>query len=210
MNDNQSVQPQVRLDFYESAVLMTTFDGDQVTTYPVSVHDVAQACAGVSLFSGLLPSQTLFWGRQGDKTILGIFVPARRWQVYLADGPNYHLPMPACIFIGVGNAYYVYAVKERIVQWTTSLWHLPCPNVFGKGRICPGNTPFPDCSAGTIQQALELFLEGSRFNGDLAMGKCRAYPDDVRRLWPELAGRPRFPLRQLLPMKATFRDLFAG
>ncbi|MCI0578780.1 MAG: prokaryotic E2 ligase family D protein [Chloroflexi bacterium] len=203
----EPVYPKVRLDFYEAAILLTRFEDGRVTTYPVSIHDVAQACAGVEMFTGLLPANTLFWKRQGDTTTLAIAVPAQRWQVQWADGAGYHLPLPPFIFAGSGTFYYAYAVKQRPRHRFTRLWHMPCPNVHPNGRICPGDTPFPACSAETIEPALRLFLEGSRFNGDLVLGKCQAYPNDVRRLWQELDGRNRFPLPQLVPLNATLQNL---
>lgn len=168
--------PKIRLDFYESAIFLTRFDDGGVTTYPVSVHDVAHACASIPLTTGLLPPNTLFWERQGDALTLALFVPARRWHMQLADGRNYHLPMPPFIFAGRGTTYYAYAVKAkaRPRQPPIPLWRMPCPNVHGNGQICPGNTPFPECSAATIEAALQLVMEGSQFNADLAAHKCRA------------------------------------
>jgi hypothetical protein len=203
MNEIVIEQPKIRLDFYESAIFLTRFDDGGLTTYPVSVHDVAHACAGIPLTTGLLPPNTLFWERQGDAVTLALFVPARRWHMQLADSRTYHLPMPPFIFTGRGRTYYAYAVKARPHQPPIPLWRMPCPNIHGNGQICPGNTTFPECSAATIEAALQLVMEGSQFNADLVAQKCRTYPDDVRRLWHELDGRPRFPLRQLLPMTPT-------
>jgi hypothetical protein len=74
--------PRLRLDFYETAVFLTRWQEDgRSATYPVSIHDVVSACTNVTLGSGLLPPETLFWGRQGSETRLGIYVPARRWRV---------------------------------------------------------------------------------------------------------------------------------
>jgi hypothetical protein len=203
MNELPVERPKIRLDFYESAILLTRFDQGQVSTYPVSMHDVAHACAGIPLASGLLPPNTLFWERQGNSTTLALLVPARRWRMQLADDSSYHLPMPPFVFAGTGTTYYAYAVKQRPRQLPISLWRMPCPNVHGNGQICPGDAPFPDCSAATIEAALQLFMEGSRFNGHLANNKCRSYADDVRRLWRVLDGRRHFPLRQLLPLNQT-------
>ena len=42
----QQQQPQLRLDFYSTAVLMSRWEEDgRVHTYPVSVHDVVSAGA---------------------------------------------------------------------------------------------------------------------------------------------------------------------
>ena len=186
--------PRLRLDFYNTAVLMTRWQDDgRLTTYPVSIHDVVSDCTTVELSSGLLPANTLFWKQRANQAMLGVYVPARRWQVQTEDH-TYHLPMPPFVFVGSGSSYRVFAVKKRPSRERDRLYHVPCPNVHGTGSICQGNTPFPVASPDTMQQALALFMEGSLFNGDLSQGKCQSLPDDVRQLWAELDGRQRFPL----------------
>ena len=60
--------PRLRLDFYNTAVLMSRWEDDgRVSTYPVSVHDVVSACTNVQLSSGLLPPNTLFWKQQAKR-----------------------------------------------------------------------------------------------------------------------------------------------
>ena len=196
---HQPPLPRLRLDFYDTAVLLSCWEEDgRLLTYPVSVHDVVSACTSVALSSGMLPSNTLFWGQQASTTTLGIYVPARRWRMQSAER-HYHLPMPPFVFVGSGTAYKIFAVKKRASGEDVRLYHAPCPNVHTTGGICQGNAPFPDCSPQTIQAALQLFMEGSLFNADLSRGKCRSYPDDVRQLWAELDDRKRFPVSELVP-----------
>ena len=211
MNEPQIDAPQpprLRLDFYNTAVLMTRWqDNGRLTTYPVSVHDVVSACTNVELSSGLLPANTLFWKQRANQAMLGVYVPARRWHVQ-TDDRTYHLPMPPFVFVGSGSSYRVFAVKKRPLTEAEPLYHAPCPNVHTSGGICQGNTLFPVCSPQTIQQALQLFLEGSLFNADLSQGKCQSHPDDVRSLWAELDGRKRFPFSELLPINMRLQSLF--
>jgi PRTRC genetic system protein B len=213
--------PRLRLDFYSSAVLMSRWDEEgRSSTYPVSVHDVVSACTRVEVSSGLLPANTLFWKQRANQAVLGIYVPARRWQVQCetadsSENQRYHLPMPPFVFLGSGTAYQIFALKKRpkvdVGQGRrnsqTRLYHAPCPNVHNNGGICQGNTSFPVCSPRTVYQALQLFMEGSLFNADLASGKCQSYPDDVRELWAELDGRKRFPLSELAPARMNFWSL---
>jgi hypothetical protein len=214
----QQQWPRLRLDFYSSAVLMSRWEEDgRITTFPVSVHDVVIACTKVEVSSGLLPANTLFWKQRANQAVLGIYVPARRWQVQCetansSDNQSYYLPMPPFVFAGSGTAYQVFAVKKRPKVGANhsqglQLYHAPCPNVHGNGSICQGNTPFPICLPQTIHQALRLFMEGSLFNADLASGKCQSYLDDVRQLWAELDGRKRFPLSELTPTQMPLRSL---
>lgn len=203
----QPPYPRLRLDFYQTAVLMSQWTDDgRVIAYPVSVHDVVSACTHIELSSGLLPPETLFWKRQGNQDKLAVYVPAQRWQVQ-TEKRTYHLPLPSFVFVGCGLAYQIFAVKKRPDRGSDALYHAPCPNVFGHGAICQGNTPFPACTPQTIHTALDLFLEGSLFNTDLSQGKCHSYPDDVRQLWEVLHGRRRFPLSELVPAQMTLGKL---
>jgi hypothetical protein len=99
---------------------------------PVSVHDVVSACTNIGLSSGLLPPNTLFWKQQGERPVIGIYVPARRWRVQVesAGGDEvrtYHIPMPSLVFVGHGNAYQIYAVKRRPRDGHERLYHTPSP-----------------------------------------------------------------------------------
>lgn len=109
----QPQMPRLRLDFYNTAVLMTRWqDNGRLTTYPVSVHDVVSACTNVELSSGLLPANTLFWKQRANQAMLGVYVPARRWHVQ-TDDRAYHLPMPPFVFVGSGSSYKIFAVEKR-------------------------------------------------------------------------------------------------
>lgn len=208
--------PQLRLDFYDTAVLLSRWQADgRVTTYPVSVQDVVTACTSIEMSSGLLPANTLFWKQKANQFMIGIYIPARRWSVQ-TDERDYHIPLPPLVFVGNGRSYQVYAVKKRPALSATQphfanpirLYHAPCPNVHHHGDICQGRTPFPICTPQTIHQACHLFLEGSLFNADLSQGKSQSYSDDVRQLWADINGRKRFPLSDLAPTSLRLENLF--
>ena len=185
--------PTLRLDFFDTAVIMSQWKRDgQRLAYPVSIDDVVSACSHITLGSGLLPANTLFWQQQANQITLGIYVPARRWRVQTEEC-HYHVPMPPFVFVGSGASYRIFAVKRRPSNEHDHLYHAPCPNVHTTGGICQGNAPFPANAPQTVQAALALFMEGSLFNADLSRGKCVSHPEDVRGLWAELNGRKRFP-----------------
>jgi PRTRC genetic system protein B len=204
-----SLLPLVRLDFYDSAVILSRYHEGAppaVTAYPVSMTDVAAACAQLAVSTGLLPPETLFWRSQGNVVSLAVFVPARPWLVQAGE-ERLLVPLPAFIFSGRERQYSVYAVKERPVDGRALLYHFPAPNVHSDGRICAGSAPFPDCRPESIYDALRLFLEGSRFNNDLSTNKCRAFPNNVGELWRKLDGKRKFPLKELVPMQQQLREL---
>jgi hypothetical protein len=202
--------PLVRLDFYDSAVILSRYQQGNppaVTTYPVSMTDIAAACAQLSVATGLLPPETLFWRSQGNVVSLAVFVPARPWLAQIGK-ERLLVPLPPFIFSGRERQYSVYAVKERPIDSRAPLYHFPAPNVNGNGLICAGSAPFPECRPESIYDALRLFLEGSRFNNDLSANKCRAFPKNVGELWRELDGKRKFPLKELVPMQRQLRELF--
>lgn len=194
--------PRARLDLYEEAVILTRYEGvDRRTSYPVAVDDLVAAFSRVPISSGLLPVNCLFWGRETGQTRIAIYVPGRRWQLQTAER-IFHVPLPPLVFIGAGDRYSIFAVKRRPRQMPFRLYHCPTPNVHPTGVVCQGSAPFPGCASDTIERALNLFLEGSQFNGDLAANKCRSFPDDVRELWMQVEGAKRFPTGELLLARA--------
>ncbi len=200
-------RPRLRLDFFDTAVILSRWEENgQSTTYPVAVQDVVSACTEIQLGSGFLPPNTLFWKQQANKTTLGIYVPGKRWQVRIGK-KRLHIPMPPLVFVGNGRAYSLFAVKKRPSDGHTPLYHVPCPNVFGNGGICQGDTPFPACSAKNMAKALKMFWEDSLFNGHLSHGKSKTHAKDVRKLWQNLDGRKRFPLTELIPAQRTLQSL---
>ena len=205
MNE-QTQQPLVRLDLYEQAVILTRFQEKGTASYPVSVHDLAAALADVPVSSGFLPTNTLFWQWHAGECQIGIYVPGRRWTVLFGER-QLTIPMPPLIFTGRGTRYTVYAIKRRPRDARCRLYHAPCPNVHLHGAICQGNTPFPACTPETIIPSVNLFLEGSGFNGDLAQGKCQSHPNNVLTLWEELEGKDQFPLSELVSCRRVLRDL---
>ena len=210
--------PILRLDFYDTAVIMTQWKNNgQLLAYPVSIDDVVSACSSMTLSSGLLPANTLFWQQQADQMALGIYVPARRWPMQ-TEHRSYLVPMPPLVFVGNGTSYSIFAVKKRPSSLSRAqakgehnrLYHAPCPNVHTHGSICQGNTPFPRCSPQNILTALSLFMEESLFNADLSRSKCVSRPEDVRELWAELDGRKRFPLSELVPSHTSLEALISN
>ena len=194
--------PRARLDLYDEAVILSRYEGaDRRTSYPVAVDDLAAAFSRVPVSSGLLPANCLFWGRENGQTRIAIYVPGRRWRLRTAER-IFDVPLPPLIFAGAGEQYRVFAVKRRPHAAPIELYHCPTPNVHPNGVICQGSVPFPVCASDTVEQALSLFLEGSLFNGDLVANRCRSFPDDVRKLWGQLEGAKRFPVRELVPARA--------
>lgn len=210
-SDMSNSRPRVQLSLYDSAIVLTRYEGLRTTSYPVALHDVAQTFGGVGLRSGLLPHGTVFYNYESGQAALGLYLPAQVHQVLLQD-ETLDLPWPPLLFIGQGRRYHVFAVKEldSVSSPTTPLFHAPCPNVYPDGSICQGNAPFPTCSPATIRDAFHCFMDESHFNRDLAQNKCRRSPENVLRLWHELAGEANFPLTELVRSTRHLQEWIAS
>jgi hypothetical protein len=106
----------------------------------------------------------------------------------------------------------VFALRDEFAP-QAPLYHAPMPNVYPFGDICFGsNTPPVLNDPFAIVAAWKLFIE-SPFNADLASGKSRSYPDDVRLLLLGLDGRRTFPPAELVSLgyqARTVEDALKG
>ncbi len=202
--------PNLQLCFYDHLITLTRYQGQKISTYPISGHDIATALSKLPLASGsgLLPPNTLAWSRSRGQEQLVIYMPARRYQVTVQRAGKthtYHIPFPAAIFSGHRHSYSIWAVKKRPSTLDAPLYHFPSPNVYSSGSICSGNVPFPTCSCQTIQTAFNQFIS-SQFNGHLSGGKAKSHTH-ILDLWQLLNGRSRFPLAQLLPANQALSSM---
>ena len=200
------------LEFYRESVLRRAIDEQGRTT--LAMVDIAEVVrglsAGVSLASGILPGDeagpnTLFWARSSGSTRLGIWVGPRLWRLTLrSEEPGgkdrrLKLPFPGLVFACRPDATgaYVFAAAKRPRSADDVLHHCPAPNVFASGKICPGDHSF---ARDPLKLPSEFFLSHFRVTGDTRGGKSQKYPDNISRLWDELAGQDTFPCGDLVPM----------
>ena len=132
-----------------------------------------------------------------------------------------HLALPGLVFGGVGNTYYVWAVKggdfyegasgqgSGQINPNARLYHAPLPNLYGDGHICFGNNAAPILKGGKeLEAAWQLFLD-SPFNGDLVAGKSKQHPRDVRAKLFDLVSRQqgrrpiKYPAPDLVPLDSS-------
>ena len=191
-----------RLDFYQDAVILYLVDKGVITTRTVSARDVALALLReVPLRSGLLPEGTLWWGQGKEGVEVALWQSPRVWPVALVTEPlkpprRLRLPMPGLIFVcSPGRPPKVYAAKKRPTTPGTTIYHAPLFNLFGDGRTCPGTHKFPE----KIEEIPESFFT-SFFSPEADVrGRLKKYPDDLLKLWEELHGKQRYPLKDLVP-----------
>lgn len=200
------------LEFYRESVMRRVIDDNgHVSLAMVDIAEVVRALsAGVSLASGVLPGEetgtnTLFWSRSNGATRLGIWASPRVWRITLRSAEpggkdrRFRLPFPGLLFVCRPDASgaYVFAASKRPKSAEELLYCCPAPNVFANGRICPGDHAF---ARDPLKLPTEFFLSKFRVTADTRAGKSRKYPEDVSRLWDDLAGLETFPTEDLVPM----------
>jgi hypothetical protein len=203
---------QLSLEFYRESVMRRVIDGDgHVSLAMLDIAEVARALsAGVSLASGILPGEqtgtnTLFWARSNGATRLGVWAGPRTWRLTLRSmepggkDRRFRLPFPGLVFVCRADASgaYVFAAPKRPTASNDVLYCCPAPNVFANGKICPGDHAF---ARDPLKLPSEFFLSRFRLTADTRGGKSRKHPEDVSRLWEELAGEDAFPTEDLVPM----------
>ena len=192
-----------RLDFYQDAVILYLVDKGVITTRMVSARDVALALLReVPLRSGLLPEGALWWGQGKEGVEVALWRSPRVWPVALETEPfkpprRFKLPMPGLIFVcSPGRPPMVYAAKKRPTTPRDTIYHAPLFNVFRDGRTCPGTHKYPE-QIGKIPESFftSFFSPTADFRG-----RSKKYPDDLLKLWEELDGKERYPLKDLVPL----------
>ena len=192
-----------RLDFYQDSIILYLIDGSVIQTRMVSARDVTLALLReVPLSSGLLPLDVLWWGQGRDGPEVSLWRSARIWAVALQTEAfkqprRFKLPMPGLIFISSpGRPPRVYAAKKRPTSPHDVIYHAPLFNVFTNGTTCPGTHKYPQNIAEIPESFFTSFFTPAANYG----GRSKKYPQDLLKLWEELDGKTRYPLKDLVPV----------
>ena len=192
-----------RLDFYQDSIILYLLDKGIITTRVVSARDIALAfLREFPLGSELLPEGALWWAQSREGVEVALWRPPKVWPVALETEPfkpprRMKLPMPGLIFIcSPGRQPKVYAAKRRPTSPEDAIYHAPLFNVFVDGRTCPGTHKYPE----DLVEVPESFFTSFFTPTADYRGRSKKYPDDLLRLWEELDGKGRYPLRDLVPL----------
>ena len=191
-----------RLDFYGDSVILYLIERGIIHTRMVSADDITLALLReVSLSSGILPPNTLWWKRGRNGQEIALWRPPRVWPVAIqleAFKPprRFKLPMPGLIFIcSAGRPPRVFAAKKIPVSIKQTIYHAPLFNIFHDGVTCPGTHHFPT----DISEIPESFFTSFFTREAISAGRSEKYPDDLLKLWEELDGKTKYPLKDLVP-----------
>jgi len=192
----------VRLDFYGQSVVMYVLEEGIVTTRMVSAQDIALALLrDIPLGSGVLPENTLWWQhRQDGAPVAALWRPPQIWPIGLQLEPfkpprRFRLPMPGLIFMcRPGSPPRVVAVKKRPATPEEPVYRAPLYNVYPDGQTCPGSHQYTDDIAKIPEEFFTAF-----FTQSLGGQVSRVYGHDLLKLWENIDGKKRYPLRDLMP-----------
>ena len=203
--ENVEVPPdelKVRLDFYGQSVVMYVLDEGIVTTKMVSSQDIALALLrDIPLGSGVLPENTLWWQhRQDGAPVVALWRPPQVWPAALQLEPfkpplRFRLPMPGLIFVcRPGSPPGVVAVKRRPTTPEEPIYRAPLYNVYPDGNTCPGSHKYSEDVSKIPDEFFTAFFTQS-LGGEVS----HKYGHDLLKLWENIDGKRRFPLRDLMP-----------
>jgi PRTRC genetic system protein B len=173
----------------------------------VSAAAVRQAFAGEPVDSGWLPPNVHRCGQNGRGVWMLRWHAPARYPVVLDEGREKRrllVPMPALVWFGCGNAYYVWAAAGDVLNPKAHLFRAPLPNVNHVGLVCFGKNPHPDVRKGGFDVSWRTFWDAP-FNDHQDDGKSRKHPQSVLPMLAELAGRRsrEYPAGDLMAMNIT-------
>lgn len=195
-------QLQVRLDLYGDSIVLYSLDKGVIKTKMVSARDITMALLSeVSLSSGILPKDALWWKQGKEGPEVALWRSPRVWAAALqleAFKPprRFKIPMPGLIFLcSPGKPPKVFAAKKRPKSANQVIYHAPLFNLFSDGRTCAGTHKFPV----EIEEIPESFFTAFFTREANYGGRSKKYPQDLLKLWEELDGKTRYPLDDLMP-----------
>lgn len=198
----------MRLDFFHQCVELTDYDGEKIQSRIVSAYDVAKALAiEISLGSGFLPANTLFWRNTRIGAVYAIYEAEKtRVLSVQADATKpverYKIPLPGFIFLCTpGRPPWVYAVKSKPKSERDKVYKAPLFNTYQTGYTCGGTNKYPK----DIPEIITSFF-ASYFTLHLAMDTRIKSNIKLIDFWKTLVGLKKFPLNELVE-HGTVSDL---
>lgn len=176
----------------------------------VSSAAVRAAFAEEPIDTTWLPGNVRRWGigKLGEWIIITYPPQKHRFSFITKDDAEkmitLDVPMPALVFFGYDQRYYLWAFKDVELRGDTNVYAAPLPNVDASGAICFGGNVIPKASAETIEEAWRIFL-ASPFTSHSVNGKSQKFPDDVRKqlIWLVEHRRRRYPSDDLVNLNRS-------
>ncbi len=177
------------LYFVDDQLLFQTVDGERVTSKLLSAATVRQAFSNAPIDTGWLPRGVSRWGTGSrGQWMVRWHEPAPYKLQLAARKAAIVVPMPALVYFGIGNAYYLWAMKGVTFNPALRLFHAPLANINSSGLICFGQNAHPDVAKGGFEQTWQTFWQAP-FNNDHANKKSKSEPENINPKLQELSRR---------------------
>lgn len=203
------VQAKAALYFVDDQVLFhgVTDDGVEQIKF-LSSATLREAFAKEPIDSGWLPPGVNRCGTSAKGTWMVRWHDPAVYTVRL-DGRKtpIRVPMPALIWFGQKNNYYIFAAREKAFSPKATLYHAPLANVSRIGLICFGKNQHPDVARGGFDVAWRTFWDAP-FNDHHDDGKSKKHPATVNDHLRAIARqRARvYPVADMVSMGTTLTD----
>jgi len=200
---------ETQIDIYSSTIVLHTLNNGYMYTKQVSATDITKVfLKNMSLSSGLLPPNVLWWKQNSKGEEIAIYVPPHTRllavETKVMSAPErYKIPLPGLIFLCTpSQTPYVYAVKKRPEGPESKLYNAPFFNVYSNGGTCAGTNKSPD-KVGEIPES--FLISFFTLHGD-SDKRSKSHPDSLYALWKELDGKKKYPLGDL-ELFGTIKDI---
>lgn len=212
------IREQGALLFLDGQFALRYEDDGRAVIKLVSPASVRAAFSHILIDSVWLSNNVVRWGHSARGEYVVLWFPSQRYRLQLINdfGERFlqqpvvavDVSLPALVFVGHGQSYHVWALRQPGFAPTAEVCHAPLPNVQLDGSICFGGNHPPTASTHTMMTAWQMFI-ASPFNGHLAGGKSNAYPADVREQLLWLADRRalRYPQKDLQTIHGTLGNV---
>lgn len=172
----------------------------------VTALDVAAAFSQHEVDSGWMPAGVVRCGHCAKGAWFVYSAPAQRVSVFLQGEPydqQIEIPIPRTVLLGVGESYYLWALKTSHFDPMEEAFRAPFPNIYGNTeKICWGTNRPGEADPGKAREVWDLFFR-TPFNGDIADHKSVKASGDVRYMLDALAERKakKYPADDLVSMR---------
>ena len=199
----------LRLDFYTSSIVATSYDKETTKTRLVSPQDIALAIhQRLPVNSGLLPPEALWWQSSSEGPMLALWRPPQKWRVALLlkvgePAQRFHLPMPGLIWLVTpARPPWVFPALKRPKKPSDKVFRAPLFNVYSRGLTCLGTHNYPDDLTEIPESFMTAFFAPT---GD-TIDRSKKHPKWLGDWWKELDGTEEYPTDDLVP-HGTVKDL---
>ena len=168
----------------------------------VSAQQIANVLNGeISLVSGILPDQTLWWQTNALGSSVALWREPRIWKAALQVEPlqpprRFNIPMPGLVFIcQPALPPWIFATKNKPTNMDDTFYHAPTFNIFSNGKACPGSHIFPQKTNEIPESFFTSFFSQA---GNINKRSVK-HPQSLISLWEEIDGQEQYPMDDLMP-----------